>query len=55
MLPELPPAVRQRLEVAARAHAFDVERFHALYPEVVDREMVDAARVEARLRRAAES
>lgn len=54
-LPALPPAVRQRLELAARAHAFDVERFHALYPEVVDRDMIDAARVEARLRRAAGS
>lgn len=55
VLPGLPASVRRRLEVAARAHVFDVERFHPLYPEVIDRELIDAARVEARLRRAAES
>lgn len=54
MLPGLPRSVRQRLETAARQYALDVERFHPLYPEVVDPEFIPAARVEARLRRAAE-
>ena len=55
MLPGLPRPVRQRLETAARQYAFDVERFHHLYPEVVDEEFISAARVEARLRRAADA
>lgn len=54
MLQELPHPVRQRLEVAAREHVFDVERYHTLYPEVIDRELLTAARVEARLRRTTE-
>jgi len=41
------------LERAARPHVFDMDRFHLLYPEVVDGELLAAARVEARLRRAA--
>ena len=53
MLQALPRAVRQRLERAARPHVFDMDRFHLLYPEVVDGELLAAARVEARLRRAA--
>lgn len=52
MLPGLPRPVRRRLETAARQYALDVERFHPLYPEVVDPEFIPAARVEARLRRA---
>jgi hypothetical protein len=34
---------------------FDVERFYPLYPEVVDNGLLTAARVEARVRRAAEA
>ena len=52
MLPGLPHAVRERLEQAAREHVFEIERFHALYPEVVDHRLLTAARVEARMRRA---
>jgi hypothetical protein len=51
MLQGLPPDIRERLEREARAHAFDVERFHPLYPDIVDRGLINAARVEARLRR----
>ena len=53
MMQGLSQSVRQRLERAARDHVFDVERFYRLYPEVVDRGLLAAARVEARLRRAA--
>jgi hypothetical protein len=52
MLQGLPHAVRNRLEHAAREHVFEIERFHALYPEVVDHRLLTAARVEARMRRA---
>ncbi len=49
---DLPRTVRARLERAARRHALEVERFHALYPEVLDGALLAQARVEARLRRA---
>lgn len=52
MMAGLPHAVRQRLEQAACAHVFEVERFYHLYPEVVDDSLLNTARVEARLRRA---
>ncbi|MGB5278861.1 MAG: hypothetical protein WBO73_02750 [Gammaproteobacteria bacterium] len=44
--------VRHRLEQAARAYVFEVDRFYLLYPVVVDKPLLNAARVEARLRRA---
>lgn len=44
---------RKRLELAARAFAFEVERFYRLYPEVVDEELMKAILVEARLRSSA--
>ena len=53
MVQGLPRTVRLRLEQAARDHVFDVERFFPLYPEVVDQSLLNAARVEATLRRAA--
>lgn len=53
MIDGLPRAVRQRLEQAARAYVFDVARFYRLYPDVVDQELLNSARVEARMRRAA--
>lgn len=55
MMQGLPRPVRQRLEQAARDHVFDVERFYPLYPEVVDKRLLTAARVEARLRRASQA
>jgi hypothetical protein len=51
MLPDLPRETRRRLEIAACDYVFDVERFHAVYPEVIEDGLLKAARVEARLRR----
>lgn len=45
---------RQRLERAARANALEVDRFHRLYPEVLDQKMLNALCVEARIRRSAQ-
>ena len=55
MLQDLPRAERQRLERAASENAIDVERFHSLYPEIIDEKLITALRVEAKMRRAAES
>lgn len=55
MMHGLPRPVRYRLERAAREYVFDMERFHPLYPEVIDNSLLAAARVEARLRRAKEA
>jgi hypothetical protein len=44
---------RERLEVAARQHVFEVEQYHSLYPEVNDERRMKAMRVEAQLRRTA--
>lgn len=42
---------RLRLEMAARDHVLEVERFFPLYPAVADENLMNAIRVEARLRR----
>ena len=55
MVQGLSKSVRQRLERAARAHVFEVERYYPLYPEVVDITAMTAARVEAQLRRTTEA
>ena len=52
MLAGLPGKVRQRLEIAASQHAIEVDSFYRLYPEVIDDDVLEAARVEARLRQA---
>ncbi|MFO8025502.1 hypothetical protein [Thiohalophilus sp.] len=52
MMPGLPHTVRQQLEQVACDQVFEVERFYPLYPEVIDDSLLNAARVEARLRRA---
>jgi hypothetical protein len=44
---------RRRMELAARANALDVARFYPLYPEIVDYDLMDKIRIEARLRMAA--
>jgi hypothetical protein len=44
---------RAALEAAARRQAEAVEALFRLYPRILDRSLIDAARVEARLRRAA--
>ncbi len=41
---------RLRLEQAARANVMEVARFHSVYPEIADPELMSAMRVEARLR-----
>ncbi len=51
MLQGLTQTDRQRLEQACSENAPDVERFYSLYPEVLDQRLLQALRVEARLRR----
>jgi len=47
--------IRAALEVAARRQAEVVDGLYPLYPRILDRGLIDAARVEARLRRAAQA
>lgn len=49
----LSDATRSELESAARHQAVVVDALFPLYPRILDRALIDAARVEARLRRAA--
>lgn len=49
LLDGLPAATRNRLEQCARVQATEVERLHRLYPEVANPDLIQAARVEARL------
>lgn len=51
MLHALPTEIRQRLEQSACEQVFEIERFHPLYPEVVEERLIQAARVEAQMRR----
>ncbi len=51
MLQGLLPEDRQRLEIAAKKHPFEVEEYFRLYPETYDQRLMAAIRVEARLRR----
>jgi hypothetical protein len=50
MLHGLEQEQRASLEISARKHALEVERFYKLYPETVDQPLIDSIRVEARLR-----
>ncbi len=50
MLHDLTQEQRRQLEINARSQALEVERFHPLYPEVVDQVLMNAILVEARLR-----
>lgn len=50
MLPGLEYEDRQRLEQASRPHVLEVARFYAMYPEVIDNELMSTIRVEARMR-----
>lgn len=54
MLHGLDQSLRRQLEINARAHALEVERFYPLYPDIIDQALIDAIRVEARLRRVSE-
>lgn len=51
MLEGLPRDDRERLEVAAKRHAVEVDQHYPLYPEINDEKRMAAIRVEARLRR----
>ncbi len=51
MLQGLSHDERERLEIAARQYAVEVDQYFPLYPEVNDRQRMSAIRVEARLRR----
>ncbi|TNF35742.1 MAG: hypothetical protein EP315_05305 [Gammaproteobacteria bacterium] len=51
LLQHLSQPQRRQLEISARARASEVEKQHRLYPEIVDISQINAARVEARLRR----
>lgn len=51
MLQGLTSSDRDRLEVAAKEHVFEVEDYFALYPQIIDEQRMAAIRVEARLRR----
>lgn len=53
MLHGLARDVRLRLEQAVRPNLTELVRFHGLYPEIVNQELMTAMRVEARLRAAA--
>ena len=50
MLQGLTKQNRKKLEIAARPHVFEAERFHACYPEVIDSKLMNTILVEARLR-----
>jgi hypothetical protein len=41
---------RLRMEQASRSHSVEVARFYPLYPEIVDQELMNTIRVEARMR-----
>ena len=45
---------RRRLELAAKTNVVEVQRFYPLYPDVADKKLMNAMRVEARLRGASE-
>ena len=52
MLHGLNNADRTRLEASCRPQAMEVARFHTLYPEIVDDNLIKSLRVEAKLRAA---
>ena len=54
-MPYLSPPMRTRLEKAARQNALEVSALWRIYPHEVDPELIRTARVESRLRRAAET
>jgi len=45
---------RKRLELAAKTNVVEVQRFYPLYPDVADKKLMNAMRVEARLRGSSE-
>ena len=55
MLHNLDRELRRQLEINARPHVLEVERFNQLYPVVVDKVLMNAILVEARLRGVSEN
>jgi hypothetical protein len=53
MLHGIPHQERERMEIAGKAHALEVDEYYPLYPEVNDQRRMSAILVEARLRRGA--
>ena len=51
LLRDLDLETRREYEQYARAQPLKIEQHYQLYPEIADRETIDAARVEARLRK----
>jgi hypothetical protein len=51
-LPYLETDVRKKLEILARQALERVAQFHNLYPEIIDRQQINAALVEARMKEA---
>ena len=51
LLPSLAPEDRRACEQHARVQPLKVEQHYRLYPEIIDRAAIDAARVEARIRK----
>lgn len=46
---------REMLEIAARNHALLVDKMYPLYPKVINQQVINAARVEAMMRRSVEN
>lgn len=51
LLQNIPDTVRDRLEHAAQHHALEANRFYHLYPKIINRDILNKIRVEARLRK----
>lgn len=51
MLQGLSADERERMEIAAKKHAEEVDDYYSLFPSVVDQRLISRIRVEARLRR----
>ena len=51
LLPSLDTQTRRTLEECARVQPLKIEQQYRLYPEIVDRDTIDSARVEARIRK----
>jgi len=50
LLPALDPATRAAFEQHARVQPLKLAQQYRLYPRIIDRQTIDAARVEARIR-----
>jgi hypothetical protein len=55
MLQGLPSAVREQLEQNSKPNAMEVARFYKLYPEIIDTDLINTLRVQARIRAASDS